>query len=41
MIGQFDYSNKNWIRGDGRGAIWEKIDYLNFFIQDIMLNRKL
>ncbi|MBU1098118.1 MAG: hypothetical protein KKB34_16660 [Bacteroidetes bacterium] len=31
MIGQFDYSNKKWIRGDGRSAIWEKLDFPKTF----------
>lgn len=27
MIGQFDYSQKGWVRGKGRSAEWRKIDF--------------
>lgn len=27
MIGQFDFSEKGWVRGKGRTAIWEPIDF--------------
>ena len=29
MIGQFDYSQKGWVSGKGRGAVWREVDWGN------------
>ncbi len=27
MIGQFDFSQKGWVSGKGRGSVWERVDW--------------
>lgn len=27
MIGQFDFSQKEWVSGKGRGSVWEEVDW--------------
>lgn len=29
MIGQFDFSEKGWVSGKGRGAVWRQIEWTN------------
>lgn len=33
MIGQFDFSQKGWISGRGRGAVWREIPYENKVVE--------
>lgn len=33
MIGQFDFSEKGWVSGRGRGAVWREVDFVQKAIE--------